>query len=36
MTVNRLERVTRRRLGTAGSARLGRGLGTSPARYKLQ
>jgi hypothetical protein len=30
-TANGLERATRRRLGTAGSARLGWGSGTSPA-----
>jgi hypothetical protein len=32
-TANGLERATRRRLGTTGSARLGRGSGTSPARH---
>jgi hypothetical protein len=32
-TANGLERATRRRLGTTGSARLGGGSGTSPARH---
>jgi hypothetical protein len=35
-TANGLERATRRRLGTTGSARLGWGSGTSPARHDVE